>query len=60
MKERKLLAQSCPTAIPQTVAHWLLCPWNYSGKSTGVGCHFLLQEDTDNTFKKRNYQKDAY
>ena len=21
----------------------LLCPWNFPGKSTGVGCHFLLQ-----------------
>ena len=21
---------------------WLLCPWNSSGKSTSVGCHFLL------------------
>ena len=21
----------------------LLCPWNYPGKNTGVGCHFLLQ-----------------
>ena len=21
----------------------LLCPWNYPGKRTGVGCHFLLQ-----------------
>ena len=21
----------------------LLCPWNSSGKNTGVGCHFLLQ-----------------
>ena len=20
----------------------LLCPWNYPGKSSGVGCHFLL------------------
>ena len=20
----------------------ILCPWNFSGKSTGVGCHFLL------------------
>ena len=19
------------------------CPWNFPGKSTGVGCHFLLQ-----------------
>ena len=22
----------------------LLCPWNFPGKSTGVGCHFLLQD----------------
>ena len=22
---------------------WLLCPWDFPGKSTGVGCHFLLQ-----------------
>ena len=21
----------------------LLCPWDFSSKSTGVGCHFLLQ-----------------
>ena len=21
----------------------LLCPWDYPGKSTGIGCHFLLQ-----------------
>ena len=21
----------------------LLCPWNYPGKNTGVGCHGLLQ-----------------
>ena len=20
------------------------CPWGFSGKNTGVGCHFLLQE----------------
>ena len=20
------------------------CPWNFLGKNTGVGCHFLLQE----------------
>ena len=23
-----------------TVSH---CPWSFSGKNTGVGCHFLLQ-----------------
>ena len=22
---------------------WLLCPWGFLGKITGVGCHFLLQ-----------------
>ena len=22
---------------------WLLCPWDFPGKSTGVECHFLLQ-----------------
>ena len=26
-----------------TVAARLLCPWDFSSKSTGVGCHFLLQ-----------------
>ena len=29
-------------AAPWTVAHRLLCPWNFPGKNTGVGCHFLL------------------
>ena len=26
-----------------TVAYRLLHPWNFPGKGTGVGCHFLLQ-----------------
>ena len=26
-----------------TVATRLLCPWNFPGRNTGVGCHFLLQ-----------------
>ena len=30
-------------ATPWTVPARLLCPWNFPGKSTGVGCHFLLQ-----------------
>ena len=25
----------------------LLCPWDFPGKNTGVGCHFLLQEMAD-------------
>ena len=27
----------------RTVAHQALCPWGSPGKSTGVGCRFLLQ-----------------
>ena len=27
----------------RTVAYRLLHPWDFPGKSTGVGCHFLLQ-----------------
>ena len=26
-----------------TVAARLLCPWDFPGKNTGVGCHFLFQ-----------------
>ena len=26
-----------------SLAARLLCPWNFTGKNTGVGCHFLLQ-----------------
>ena len=33
------------TVVPQwTIGLRLLCPWDSSGKSTGVGCHALLQE----------------
>ena len=32
-----LVAKSCLTLAR------LLCPWDISGKNTGVGCHFLLQ-----------------
>ena len=28
---------------PWTVAARLLCPWDFLGKKTGVGCYFLLQ-----------------
>ena len=31
-------------AIPWTVAKFL-CPWVFSGRNTGIGCHFLLQGD---------------
>ena len=42
------VAQSCPTlcdlmdcSLPGSEEP--LSPWNFPGKSTGVGCHFLLQ-----------------
>ena len=28
---------------PHAAAARLLCPWNFAGKHTGVGCHVLLQ-----------------
>ena len=30
-------------ATTWTVAARLLCPWDFPGKNTGVGCHFLLK-----------------
>ena len=40
------VSQSCPTLYsPMDCGHArLLCPWNFPGKNTGVGCHFPLQE----------------
>ena len=31
------------SATPWTAAHQASCPWDFPGKSTGVGCHCLLQ-----------------
>ena len=28
---------------PLFMGYRLLCPWDFPGKNTGVGCHFLLQ-----------------
>ena len=40
-----LVTKSYPTLCnPWTVAHQAPRPWNFPGKNTGVGCHFLLQE----------------
>ena len=39
-----LVTKSCPTL--HDPMDWSLpgsCPWDFSGKSNGVGCHFLLQ-----------------
>ena len=38
------VAQSRPTLCsPWTVASRVLRPWDFPGKSTGVGCHFVLR-----------------
>ena len=38
-----VLSHVWPFVTPWTVATSLLCPWDFPGKNTGVGCHFLLQ-----------------
>ena len=40
-----LVAQSCPTLFDPVDCSptMLLCPWDSPDKSTGVGCHALLQ-----------------
>ena len=42
-KKKSEVAQSCPTLCDPMDTR-LLCPRYFLGKSTGVGCHFLLQE----------------
>ena len=46
------VAQSCPT-LPTR----LLRPWNFPGKNTRVGCHFLLQY-TEELYKKDLHDPD--
>ena len=40
-----LVAKSCPTLqiLHELQPSRILCPWDFPGKNTGVGCHFLLQ-----------------
>lgn len=37
----------CVQLCQPFVTPWtrVLCPWNFSGKNAGVGCHFFLQKD---------------
>ena len=39
----KSLSRVQPSATPWTAPSRLLRPWDFPGKSTGVGCHCLLQ-----------------
>ena len=39
---------ACSVVLDSLQHHWtvafrFLCPWDFSGKNTGVGCYFLLQ-----------------
>jgi len=36
---------------PWTVATSVLCPWDFPGKNTRVGFHFLLQDPPDPEMK---------
>ena len=39
-----LVTKSCPTLqFHGLQLTKLFCPWDFPGKNTGVGCHFLLQ-----------------
>ena len=42
MKTESKLDEPCPT-LCNPMDYRLLCPWDFPGKSTRVGCHFLLQ-----------------
>ena len=45
LKEGKVKSLSCVqlSATPWLWPARLLCPWDFPGKNTGVGCHTLLQ-----------------
>ena len=43
----KSLGRAWLLATPWNVAHRLLRPWDFPGKSTGVECHCLLHIDTE-------------
>ena len=38
-----LCTRLCPTLRDPVELARLPCPWNFPGKNTGAGCHFLLQ-----------------
>jgi len=43
VKSETEAAQSCPTLSgPRDCSTRLLCPWDFPGKSTGVGCELLI------------------
>ena len=45
------VAQSCPTLSYGLQPSRLLRPWDFLGKSTGVGCHCLLRDNGKDKYK---------
>ena len=55
VKSESEVAQLCPTLLPHGLQPTrLLRPWDFPGKSTGVGCHCLLCEDLYCTENDKN------
>ena len=63
-KRNKIISSHClvtKSCLALLQAHGLyptrfLCPWNFPGKNTGVGCHFLFQ----GIFRPRHWATDKY
>ena len=56
-----LKSLSCPTHV-QPRGLWptrLLCPWDFPGKNTGMGCHFLLPKDPNPGIKPMSPESPA-
>ena len=53
-----LAVQSC-----LTLCNFMICPWDSTGKSTGVGCHSFFQGDLPNPGTEPRFsalQADSY
>ena len=55
MKNESEVAQSCLTLCdPTDCSLPVLHPWDFPGKSTGVGCHFILGDLPDPGIEPRS------
>ena len=65
MHESEKWKWSCSVVSNSSQSHGLqptrlLCPWDFPGKGTGVGCHCLLWYSMDNTYNICWIQKDLF